>query len=106
MYETKDKRMLILLKYTITQRLDFDKYFSAFPTFNSQDEYNNLIRDRGAFRKNCKDLAEEIAKELSSQINQSIEEIYRFLFKFAVNVLNPIQINVRSILDPTLNRSR
>lgn len=43
-------------------------------------------------------------EELSSQLNVGESEIYRFVFKYAVERLEGVEINVRSLLSSTMKR--
>ncbi len=92
------------LSYSIIEQFDFTEYEQTFPEFNNQEEYNNYIGQRGAFRNNCKKEAERISEHLSQQINQSKEEIYRAVFKFAVDEFLSSEINIRQLLAPTMKR--
>lgn len=92
------------LQYSVEQEFDFEIYESPFPDFRDQNEYNNYIRSRGAFRKKCKEEAERIAKSLANQINQSVYEVYRFTFKIAVERITSAELNIIGILAPTMKR--
>lgn len=85
-------------------KLDFSSYDTPFPYFNNQNEYNAFIEQRGRFRKLCKEETEEIAKSLASQINSSLDEIYRLIFKVAIDQLCDTELNIRELLAPTINR--
>lgn len=92
------------LQYSLIENFDFENYEAALPIFTSQNAYNGCIEERGAFRKKCKKEAERIANLLAEQVNQSVEEIYRLVFKMAVDEDNGI--NIRSLLSPTMKRLR
>lgn len=92
------------LNYSTAEQFDFTQYEQQFPDFNNQDEYNNYISQRGAFREKCKKEAERIAEQLSQQINQSKNELYRAIFKFAVNEFLSSEVNIRQLLAPTMKR--
>lgn len=92
------------LNYSISQQFNFAQYEQTFPEFNNQEEYNNFISQRGAFRDKCKKEVEYISEQLSQQINQSKDEIYRAVFKFAVDEFLSSEINVRELLAPTMKR--
>ena len=55
-------------------------------------------------RGKCKDETRRIVEELSSQLNVKKSEIYRFIFKYAVERLEGLEINVRSLLSSTMKR--
>lgn len=92
------------LNYQVPECFDFVKYNQPFPNFPNQNEYNTYIEQRGAFRKKCKTEAERISKELCEQINQSTEEIYRAVFKFAVDTFVSNEINIQQLLSSTMKR--
>ncbi len=92
------------LNYQTPECFDFAEYDQGFPNFTNQNEYNTYIEKRGTFRKKCKTEAERISKELSDQINQSTEEIYRAVFKFAVEAFVSNEINIRQLLSSTMKR--
>lgn len=94
------------LQYSTTENFDFNEYEAVLPVFASQSDYNRCIEERGAFRKRCKKEAERIAKLLANQVNQSVEEIYRLTFKMAVDNISENELNVRSLLAPTMKRLR
>lgn len=94
------------LSYSTPSNLDFDAYEAPFPTFDDQDSYNEHIKQRGAFRFCCKHEAERIATELADQINQTKEEIYRVVFKFAVEHVVHEELDVRQLLASTMKRIR
>lgn len=94
------------LSYSTSVQFDFDEYEAPLPDFQTQDEYNSCIQQRGAFRSKCKDEAERISSVLADQINQSKEELYRVVFKFAVECVISDQIDVRQILSSTMKRIR
>lgn len=111
-YLHKDNLLLYLknlydnqqLNYSTPEQFDFVAYEQPFPNFNTQEEYNTYIGCRGAFRNKCKTEAERISTQLSDQINQSKEEIYRAVFKFAVDEFVFSEINIRQLLAPTMKR--
>lgn len=94
------------LQYTIIDTFNFDEYELPLPEFRSQDEYNDYISNRGTFRKKCKIEAERIAKLIADQINLSIDEVYRFTFKFSTENISNDELNIRSLLGPTMKRLR
>ena len=94
------------LQYSTTENFDFNEYEAVLPVFSSQSDYNRCIEERGSFRKRCKKEAERIAKLLADQVNQSVEEIYRLTFKMAVDNISENELNVRSLLAPTMKRLR
>lgn len=94
------------LSYSTPLQFDFDWYEAPLPDFQNQDEYNSCIQQRGTFRSQCKDEAERISSDLANQINQSSEELYRVVFKFAVEYVLSDQIDVRHILSSTMKRIR
>lgn len=94
------------LSYSTPLQFDFNRYGAPLPDFNTQQDYNTCIQQRGAFRSNCKDEAERIANDLANQINQTKEEIYRVVFKFAVEHVLSREIDVRQILSSTMKRIR
>lgn len=94
------------LSYSTSVQFDFDEYEAPLPDFQSQDEYNSCIQQRGAFRAKCKDEAERISSVLADQINQSKDELYRVVFKFAVEYVISDQIDIRQILSSTMKRIR
>ena len=55
-------------------------------------------------RGKCKNETRRIVEELSSQLNVGESEIYRFVFKYAVERLEGVEINVRSLLSSTMKR--
>lgn len=92
------------LDYYTPEHFDFTEYNQPFPDFLNQNEYNAYIDKRGSFRKKCKAEAERISDELSNQINQSQEEIYRAVFKFAVDNFVSNEINIQQLLASTMKR--
>lgn len=94
------------LQYSTIENFDFDEYNAQLPEFISQTEYNSCIEQRGIFRKRCKREAERIAQLLAEQVNQSVNEIYRLVYKIAVDNINQNEVNIRSILAPTMKRLR
>lgn len=94
------------LQYAFHKEFDFASYEAAFPNFNSQAEYNSHVESRGTFRSMCKKESARIVELLADQVNQSQDEIYRFIFKFAVDSLEGREINVRRLLAPTMKRLR
>lgn len=95
------------LQYNFQEQFDFASYETAFPDFNSQEEYNQFIARRGTFRSLCKKEAERIVESLADQVNQSSNEIYRFIFKIAVDKYEADgEINTRQLLAPTMKRLR
>lgn len=94
------------LSYSTPLQFDFEEYEAPLPDFQNQGEYNSYIQQRGTFRSKCKDEAERISSDLANQINQSKEELYRVVFKFAVEHVISDQIDVRRILSSTMKRIR
>lgn len=95
------------LQYDLQEQFNFTLYEAAFPDFNSQEKYNQFIAQRGAFRSLCKKEAERIVELLADQVNQSSDEIYRFIFKIAVDKFEENgAINTRQLLAPTMKRLR
>lgn len=94
------------LQYSVIETFNFDEYESPLPEFRSQDEYNSYIMNRGSFRKKCKNEAERIAKLIADQINQSIDEVFRFTYKFSTEHISSDELNIRSLLAPTMKRLR
>lgn len=92
------------INYSTDKRFDFNLYEQPFPDFNTQNDYNAYVESRGTFRKECKNEAEQIATELSEQINQSKEEIYRVVFKFAVEEFVHSETNLHQLLASTMKR--
>lgn len=95
------------IQYSCIKIFDFDSYFSDFPNFNTKAEYNSFIKCRGEFRSKCKEESKRIVENIAREVNQSVEEIYRFVFKFAVEEAERIgDINVRALLASTMKRIR
>lgn len=94
------------IDYTVNSNLNFTTYESDFPEFNSQDEYNAFIKKRGQFRDACKSETKTIAKSISDQLNISENEVYRFVFNYAINTISNEEINVQSLLARVMKRSR
>ena len=95
------------LQYILQEQFDFTRYDSAFPEFTTQAKYNHFIEERGSFRTKCKKEAMRITELLADQVNQSPDEIYRFVFKFAVDRIEEAgAINVRGLLAPTMKRKK
>lgn len=92
------------LNYSTPEHFDFTLYEQPFPDFNSQDEYNSYIHQRGVFRNKCKTESERISKQLANQVNQSKEEIYRATFKFSIDSFVSEEINIRQLLAQTIKR--
>ena len=92
------------LNYSTSEQFDFTQYEQPFPAFNNQGEYNNYTNCRGAFRDKCKKEAKRISEQLSQQINQSTDEIYRAVYKFAVNEFLSSEVNILQLLAPTMKR--
>ena len=88
------------------ETFDFDTYEAEFPEFRSQSDYNAFIEQRGTFRTTCKTESKRIVELLADQVNQSTDEIYRYIFKFAVDRMEGTEINVRQLLAPTMKRLR
>ena len=91
------------IHYNVPDGFDFEQYEADFPAFENDVAYNAFIKQRGSFRKSCKDAAEEIVESIADQINQSTGEIYRLIFKFAVDH-DETGIDVRPLLAPTMKR--
>ena len=113
--ELRDERENILNKirleycnhqvdYQVDEDIELTEYEMAMPNFTSQEEYNNALKFRGGVRGKCKDKTRKIAEELSSQLNVGESEIYRFIFKYAVERLEGTEINVRNLLSATMKR--
>ena len=94
------------ITYNVVANLDFVQYNKPFPAFTSQTEYNDYIKERGSFRRDCKEEAERIVAELSHQLNVSKEEIVRAVFKYSVDVVLENEINIMQLLASTMNRIR
>ena len=94
------------LRYSPQETFDFDTYEAEFPEFRSQSDYNAFIEQRGTFRTTCKTESKRIVELLADQVNQSTDEIYRYIFKFAVDRMEGTEINVRQLLAPTMKRLR
>lgn len=92
------------VNYQIEKQIDLETYNQPLPEISSQQEYNTIIKERGNLRAKCKEETKRIAENLSSQLNISSSEIYRFVFKYAVESLEGSKINVRSLLAPTMKR--
>ncbi len=92
------------INYQLQEQIDIDRYLQPLPQFSSQQEYNNAIKERGNLRARCKEETKRIADSLSSQLNISRSEIYRFVFKCAIDCLEGTEINVRRLLAPTMKR--
>ena len=90
--------------YQVQEDIDLDRYKRPIPTTNSQNEYNNILEERGNVRGKCKKETKRIAEDIANQLNITPCEIYRFVFKFAVDSLEGNEINVRSLLAPTMKR--
>ena len=90
--------------YEIAEDIDLESYNQDLDTFSSQQEYNAEIEKWGNIRSKCKKETQRIAETLSNQLNVSPSQIYRFVFKYAVDVLENNQINVRSLLSSTMKR--
>lgn len=113
--EFKNSRTILLEKikreynnqqvnYQIEEQIDLERYNQQLPEFSSQHEYNNTLKERGGLRSKCKAETKRIAEDLSSQLNVSMSEIYRFIFKHAVESLEGNEINVIGLLAPTMKR--
>lgn len=94
------------INYSSTEQFDFETYEAFFPPFPTQAEYDEYIENRGVFRKKCKKESRRIVETLADQINQSTDEVYRFIFKFAVEKIEGVDINVREILASIMKRIR
>lgn len=90
--------------YQVQQDIDLERYKSSIPVINSQNEYNSILEERGNVRGKCKKETKRIAENLANQLNISTSEIYRFVFKFAVEALEGNEINVRGLLASTMKR--
>ena len=113
--ELKDERINILnnvrleycnqqADYQVVENINLAEYETIMSNFTSQDSYNNTLKVRGGVRGKCKDETRRIVEELSSQLNVGESEIYRFIFKYAVERLEGVEINVRSLLSSTMKR--
>lgn len=92
------------LNYHVQDIPNFVEYNDQLPDFESQDDYNITIQTRGSIRAACKNEIERIAKLLSQQQNISAREIYRYVFRSAIEHLEGNTLNVRSLLAPTMRR--
>ncbi len=92
------------LRYEIGEAFDFQTYDSPFPEFENQEEYNAFTNERGSFRSKCKKEAARIVSALADQVNQSANELYRAIFKFAVDQASEEELNIRALLAPTIKR--
>ena len=90
--------------YQIQQYIDLSDYNQELPQFNSQNEYNIEIENRGNVRAACKKETKRIVESLSQQLNEGTNQIYRFIFKFAVDKYEGMEINVRQLLSRTIKR--
>lgn len=113
--ELKDERINILNKvrleycnqqvnYQVVENINLAGYETNMSNFSSQEAYNNTLKVRGGVRGKCKDETRRIVEELSRQLNVGESEIYRFIFKYAVERLEGLEINVRSLLSSTMKR--
>lgn len=113
--ELKDEREYILDKikmeycnhqvsYQVVENINIAEYEENMLDFTSQAEYNAALEVRGGVRGKCKNETRRIVKNLSSQLNVGESEIYRFIFKYAVDRLEGTEINVRGLLGPTMKR--
>ena len=93
-----------LLDYCITEISGFGSYNVAMPIFETQDEYNTTLKLRGEFRSKCKKETKVIAEQIARQLNIGESEIYRFIFKYAIDKMEGTDINVRSLLASTMKR--
>lgn len=92
------------VNYEVIENINLEEYATNMSNFLSQEEYNNTLKARGIVRGKCKDETRRIVEELSSQLNVKKSEIYRFIFKYAVERLEGLEINVRSLLSSTMKR--
>ena len=92
------------VNYEVIENINLEEYAINMSNFLSQEEYNNTLKARGIVRGKCKDETRRIVEELSSQLNAKKSEIYRFIFKYAVERLEGLEINVRSLLSSTMKR--
>ena len=101
-------KKIILSGIQATGKLTLGNYLGAIDNWvKMQEEYNQFIAQRGAFRSLCKKEAERIVELLADQVNQSSDEIYRFIFKIAVDKFEENgAINTRQLLAPTMKRLR
>ncbi|MEG0836078.1 MAG: AAA family ATPase [Christensenellaceae bacterium] len=94
------------LRYSTPENFEFENYEVELPVFQNQDNYNACIKRRGLFRTKCKTESERISSALADQINQSVDEVYRAIFKFAVERESEDGMNVRAMLASTMKRLR
>lgn len=92
------------VNYQVVENINLVEYEMNMSSFSSQEEYNNTLKERGCVRGKCKDETRRIVEELSDQLNVGENEIYRFIFKYAVERLEGVEINVRSLLSSTMKR--
>lgn len=92
------------LSYSTPENIEFENYETDLPVFQNQVGYNACIEGRGAFRKKCKTESERISSTLADQINVSVDEVYRAVFKFAVERESENGMNVRAMLASTMKR--
>lgn len=93
------------LDYSLEQ-LDFSQYEGDLPYFDNQNDYNNVIGNRGAFRSKCKKVAASVAQQLAEQLNITKDELYRFSFTFAMDSGIAESFDVRSYLSQMMKRIR
>ena len=92
------------LDYDLEQNIDLETYNESMPIFSSQKQYKSKIEERGQIRNKCKKETKRIAESLASQLNIRENEVYNFVFKFAVDDLEGGLINVRALLAQTIKR--
>ena len=92
------------VNYQVIEDINLVEYETGMANFSSQEAYNNTLKVRGGVRGKCKNETRRIVEELSSQLNVGESEIYRFVFKYAVERLEGVEINVRSLLSSTMKR--
>ncbi len=94
------------LSYTLTDAVDLGTYKAAFPEFQSQTAYNSFIERRSTIRSKCKDVAESAATEMANALKITVNEVYRYIFQFAVQNLSESDLNIRAYLAQTIKRLR
>jgi predicted ATPase len=92
------------LNYNVQDIPNFVDYDNPLPNFATQNDYNATIQTRGSIRNACKNETEQIANLLSRQLNISESEIYRYIFRSAVEHMEGNTLNVRAFLASTMKR--
>lgn len=87
-------------------RPDYSKYYSAPPIFTNKADYDEFIKERGAFRAECKKITNDILHHMMNSLNETEIESSKMLFDFVVNNLQDSNaFDVRPLMGPILNRS-